>query len=586
MVRQDPMDRAQQPSLIPSGRYSYLFAGASAIHTPPNSPGGIAGAFTISAWINEKSVDARYTTYFDQGAYDSGGNADRGWVLQQGEDNLVLKVGNGSTYTTIASSANTNLPANKPVYLTVAYDGSGNWQIDENGARVGSGTASWKPNPAVPYINIGRQGAHGWNAVGYLENIRLWNSGLTTAQDLAMYNADFVPPLLTETPAQADSFVDGIGVNTHFDYHGTPYDTNFVRVRTMLVNSGIRHIRDGGNDTRASATLRSRYATLAADGITYEIGVNHGESDSYILSQIAVAPKAFMIEPDNEYDGSNDPTWVNVLRIFQQRLYADVKGSAFYNGVTVLGPSLVDDRNALRLGDLSQYMDAGNVHIAPPGVNPGDSSLRNALSPEQALSGNKPIWVTETGYDSNISHRQALPDDVIAKYDPRLIATWWQLGVRHVFFYQFSNMSAADSMFGFTGLIDDNGNPKPQYTAIQSMISLLSDRGLSFTPRQFAFTLSGSLSNVQHLTLQKRDGSTWLLLWIELPGYTWQTHTYTPVPPQSVSIQLATIPASATSYTYNADGTLQTHSLSVDARNTISLQATDSITFLRLSPPR
>ena len=51
-------------------------------------------------------------------------------------------------------------------------------------------------------------------------------------------------PLITETPGQADQFVDSIGVNTHFGFGGSPYNgsANYTAiVLPTFESSGIRH---------------------------------------------------------------------------------------------------------------------------------------------------------------------------------------------------------------------------------------------------------------------------------------------------------------------------------------------------------
>src|SRR6185369_13361118 len=47
------------------------------------------------------------------------------------------------------------------------------------------------------------------------------------------------------TARSAGSFVDSIGVNTHFSYADTVYDSRFEQVKAKLAELGVRHIREG-----------------------------------------------------------------------------------------------------------------------------------------------------------------------------------------------------------------------------------------------------------------------------------------------------------------------------------------------------
>jgi hypothetical protein len=190
----------------------------------------------------------------------------------------------------------------------------------------------------------------------------------------------------------------------------------------------------------------------------------------------------------------------------------------------------------------------------------------------------------------------------LAKYNPRIYAEWWMLGVRHVFFYQFSNFNGTnwdgtfnaasdphtslDSSFGCAGLVFDDGTPKPQYTALASMIRLLTDSG-TVTPQPVTFSMSGNTTNVQHITLQKQDGSLWMLIWVESPDWNAGTNSLVTVPSQSVTITYANAPTYATDYSYNSSWLLQATPLTVSG-SSVTVNVSDSISFIRVgttSPP-
>lgn len=398
---------------------------------------------------------------------------------------------------------------------------------------------------------------------------------------------------LAETPDQADAFVDGLGVNGHFTdfYNPNPYDRNFEKLNRILVTAGLRHLRNAVNINAGSAGL-AEMRTLASEGITYSAMVT---PEIMSLAEIeksptlAAGPTAIQFaEGPNEPDLSGGDWAVRMHRSLIE-VSAVMRESPNWKGIPLIAAPLAFLKNAAAIGNQSAFFSAGNIHYGPVGTNPGMAPLSDQLKLATAYSGDRPIWVTETGYGNDggacaaTSTVAYTPDDVIARYDPRLYAEWWRLGVRHVFFYQLSDMTG-DGQFGCSGLVDDNGVVKPQLTALAGMIRLLADPGPRFTPSIYRWTLSGETRDVHHVTLQKRDGSIWLLLWIERSGWDLRTASRIAVGPQTVTIAPAHAPNNATAYTYDArTWLLHSTPLRLARDGTITVNATDAITFVRLS---
>lgn len=70
----------------------------------------------------------------------------------------------------------------------------------------------------------------------------------------------------------ADTFVDSIGVCTHWQYADTVYGRQFPELQARLLEAGIRHVRDGG----ANGTFISNTRKLAASGVRTTIMVDPG----------------------------------------------------------------------------------------------------------------------------------------------------------------------------------------------------------------------------------------------------------------------------------------------------------------------
>jgi len=398
---------------------------------------------------------------------------------------------------------------------------------------------------------------------------------------------------LGEVPGQSDAFVNSMGVDTAFSYRGTSYTRNFPTISTALIRSGIRHLREGGAPTPA---YDQRLAVLDAHGIHHSAAFDvHAMTPERITATLTTfGPNVDFVEPQNEYDSfaaKSDPDWTGKLIAAQKTLYNTVHGNPAFNGITVLGPALAHQELYARLGALDQYEDAGNLHYATCDDNPGVGMPGQGLQKIHALirasTQTKPIWTTEMGYDDHSPRYCELPDDVIAKYDPRTSALRWNQGEPRSYFFQLADMPY-DPVFGYMGLLHADGSPKPQFTALVNLIHLLSDRGPSFTPTALQYSMSGDTRNVDHTLLQKRNGRYELLLWIEVPS--WMSHNHAngtgyrvDVLPQNITV---TVPRSITSakvFRYGSNWELTPTVLPL-RDGSLRLKVTDTISTLELTP--
>ncbi|MCB1070636.1 MAG: hypothetical protein H7A43_11955 [Verrucomicrobia bacterium] len=197
--------------------------------------------------------------------------------------------------------------------------------------------------------------------------------------------------------APAEQFMDSIGVCTHWSYSDTPYGMEFDRVAAMLVQSGIRHIRDG---------LSDRMIELGKVGIRATVVLEPTRSIEDWLGAIrkanAAGARIVAVEGPNEPDlfwleyarnyppGTPAPTNVTdviegVTR-FQRDLFAAVKADPALRSLTVIGPALgrtygYDVRSPFREGSLADAVDWGNFHHYPGG-NPFTNRFTNKICPE------------------------------------------------------------------------------------------------------------------------------------------------------------------------------------------------------------
>lgn len=321
----------------------------------------------------------------------------------------------------------------------------------------------------------------------------------------------------------ADQAANLPGVNTHINYLGTVYDRSYSSIiKPRLLELGVRHIRDNpGSD--GNVTVKSRYIDLARSGvklllITWDTSNNDIDYVTSLNSSGVQVVEA--VEPPNERDngwGSGMPTQ---MRSYMMAMYARYKGNSATKNITVLGPSFAKTRDApaqltASFSNASSYMDRGNAHNycgrEPEGAYGGGwgISLSDALS-RQRLGSSKSVWATENGYKMSLSANghSAVTQRAAAKYLPRQFLSHLQRGASKFYIYQLINNNLEDF-----GLLNDNGTPRLQFNAVKNFIALFKDPGADFTPGTLRYSLSGDLSGIQRLLLQKRNGRFYLAVW-------------------------------------------------------------------------
>ncbi len=333
-----------------------------------------------------------------------------------------------------------------------------------------------------------------------------------------------VPPV---SVADARSFVDSIGVNTHLHYADTAY-ANYPMVRRRLRELGVKHIRDA---VAADIHAPGRLDDLAGLGIKANLIVHKptlGDSTAILEEQLAVLRRrgrgvTESIEGPNEYDNMGDPNWVAALRDYQRRLYRAVRTDSALDGLPVLGPSLVSPASHVALADVSALADRGNVH-AYPGAQPPQlanfgRSLAETLDDARVNSGTEPIVATETGYHNATAGNSEHPpasERAAGIYVPRLLLEYFRRGVERTYLYELVDEKpdprGTDPEQHF-GLLRNDFSPKPAYVALKNLIAILSDGPGKPITRSLRYRLEGETESIDQLLLRKRDGSFYLAIW-------------------------------------------------------------------------
>lgn len=378
-------------------------------------------------------------------------------------------------------------------------------------------------------------------------------SNITAHTTLGTRSAIVLPSVAA---VSASAFTNSIGVNTHFNY--PEYNNSFATVQSLLVASGIRHIRDGFVDNPASAAVYFGYLQqLQSNGIRATMSTSLNLPASTILANVQAVPNfTEAIEAPNEYDLSGDPNWLTNLAAYQRQLYAGVKSTPGISSIPVIGPALTSAEAYARLGDLSSYMDQGNMHDYFAGYNPGTAgyggggfgsvygTIRYNQGEAAQVSGSKPVVATETGYCTVANTRNAVAPALEAKYLPRMFLEQWLAGVPRTLEYEFVD-EGTGSCNGSYGLLTTALTPKPGYYAVQHFLAALNDSGSGGNATALPMSITSSATSVHSLLLQKSNGSYVLALWNEVSSWdvnngTGAALSSTPIP---VSIQLAATPS-------------------------------------------
>jgi hypothetical protein len=398
-------------------------------------------------------------------------------------------------------------------------------------------------------------------------------------------------PVRAEKAANADAFVDSVGVNVHLNYLDTSY-ANFPRVKQSLLDLGLRHVRDSLLDT-TGPDYYNHHNELGRAGVKGIFITSPTEGDGLLLDYPQRVKDSFEgYEAPNEYDQSHDPDWAGTLSKFVARLNSTVKGDSGASRFPVIGPSLTSQNSFLKMSGVCSF-DSANLHNYFGGRNPGTpgwgsngyGSISWSLALVAADCPGKPVITTETGYQTDATMTQGIPDDVAAKYIPRIFLEQWQRGIKRTYLYELIDLppghAASDSMFG---LLHSDFSSKPAYSALTNLLHLLADPGPAYSGEDLSFVLTGDISDVHHVLLQKRNGTFYLALWVEEPAYDMNAKKAIAVPTRHVVIQ-SDQNVSVVVHSFGKSGVLQNTSLANGT--THAIDATDYVTVLEIDnrPP-
>jgi hypothetical protein len=346
----------------------------------------------------------------------------------------------------------------------------------------------------------------------------------------------------------ARTALDSLGVVTHLDYSGTPYQ-QLDRVRSALRHLGVRRVRDMIPDANVGP-----YEALARDGVRFNFVVRGGRIESLDppLRRLEDLERRFP-GAVGSIEGLNEaniwPATFQGLQKFpaatavQRELHARVRQSTVLRSVPVYALTLggAGKQDFVRLGDLSDYADLGNAHVyfdTRPPADTLDFATRLARTATPRLDH---LVITETGYASAGQRGKAVDETVQAKYLLTLIAETWKRESPATFIYQLADDRIDPRNWSYNlGLYRFDWRPKPAADALHRFLRRIEAAAAepegAACERRLA-TPSGATA----LWLRVPSGCL-LLLWRELPLWNDITDTPRSVPTLHLSLDPRTAP--------------------------------------------
>ncbi len=413
---------------------------------------------------------------------------------------------------------------------------------------------------------------------------------------IPMIKAQGVPAI------QADSFVESIGVNTHWAYPNV-YTHNYTALKAKLSECGIRYVRDGANQptyTRANDLYQS--LGIKTDMLTgrrfsgpWPKPLDPIQIDAELNEIKTQALNATVsLEAPNEYDASHGPDtdWVGKIKNYSYLLYTKAKADETLKHLPVIGPSFTRVESYQAVGDSDQYIDYVNLHLYQGSRWPGNNGwgdhgygsitwALNWLAWYQSPSG-KPIQSTEGGYNNDIPSG-GVSEEAEGKYTARMFVEYFRRGFTRTYKYELVS-EGQPGREGVFGLLRNDLSEKPAFRAVKNLITILSDKGPDFVPGSLNYSLDDNVNNVRQILFQKRDGDFYLVVWLELPS--WDVNANKDLYPPAQEVLLTLLYnhniSNVTLYAFNNTADVNTSILPIN-NNQIVLSVTDKINIIKLS---
>ncbi len=327
----------------------------------------------------------------------------------------------------------------------------------------------------------------------------------------------------------ASSFRDSVGVNVRTAFERTPY-ADYPKVKAALLYTGIRHIRDG-LWPEWQYEQRAFFRDLAASGIKYTLGLGglafEHELDAKLdlIRNDGLRPGLAALENPNEVNWKHSeeevPTdWAARTRAYAEHLWNSSRDLA----VPVIGPSLGGRHDEEQVGDISPWVDWGNIHpYRGPGIP--ETAVRQEAPYAREMSGRKPVSITEFGWalaDWSPNER------VQASYTLRAFLDHYAKGVPRSYVHQLADLRSPQEYLagnpddpvgaerdGSFGLYRYDWTPRQLAHALHNLNGTIGDGG---SAASLELKIEAGPSDLRRVLLSRGDGDFVLALWRAAPA--------------------------------------------------------------------
>jgi len=251
------------------------------------------------------------------------------------------------------------------------------------------------------------------------------------------------------------------------------------------------------------------------------------------------------LEEPNEVDHFHGTSgWASRLTRYSRELYRKVKSNPALRTLPVIGPSFGTVQGASRVGDQRAYLDVGNIHPYTYGLSPDSRHVRAEIARGSAVSGRKPVWATEAGFHNAMrgpaDQQPGVSEQAAAVYLTRTFLQHFDSGIRRTYAYELldekPDRRGRDPEQHF-GLLRRDFSPKPAYTALKNLLTLVGPAGRGTRLRPLRLHVSGP-ADLHHLVLRKADGTYLVALWRTASVWDIKRERALRVAPRRVSVTL------------------------------------------------
>jgi hypothetical protein len=194
------------------------------------------------------------------------------------------------------------------------------------------------------------------------------------------------------------------------------------------------------------------------------------------------------------------------------------------------------------------------------------------------VSRTKAVISTETGWGTDVTLQDHVPEPVQAKYLARMLLLHFNAGVRRTFIYQL--MDAGRNNFNAYGLLTEAGREKPSFVELKNLIGLLADSADDVPTGVLRFAIAGDATNVRTTILRKSDGSFRAILWIEKPAFDPVTRVPIVVAPSRITVRFSGRADVRSISTFQDDGSVRVTAPPRASSDGYSLTVTDNLTVV------